>query len=464
MYVKKNLIKLVVAAAILILPVAVSAQTSSINAFSPYTMYGIGELNTPGTVAMRSMGGAGVASRNANMINLLNPASYSAAPQKSFLFNFGVEGQNYYNQQKAGEQRKQGAYNTFNFHDIAFRMPIAKKLGFGFSLTPYSSVGYRIKYDNPYADDDPTWGNVGRIQYDYNGEGDVTEVKFGFGYEIFKQFSIGIAAQYFWGNIDRNYSAMTTTIIPGGSNVVSSIMGVDNYSISRLKAQVGVQWNAIVNTKRILTFGATYDFGGDVKPSKASSVKVNNMTGAEVRKDTTDLKLVMPRQLSVGVNYQTSKWTLALDYTFQNWAHGNTEVVRTGAVGMGSDKTFYEVAYTNTNSVKMGFEYIPSRYDVRHFLKRWAYRAGFRYGNFNQTYNGEKLTEYAVTAGFGIPMTRRILAISAIDVGFEYGRRGYNVADRLGLVRQQYFKFSIGFTLFAGGSDGEYWFVRPKYD
>ena len=41
----------------------------------------------------------------------------------------------------------------------------------------------------------------------------------------------------------------------------------------------------------------------------------------------------------------------------------------------------------------------------------------------------------------------------------------YNIADRLGLVRQQYFKFAIGFTLFAGQMEnGEYWFMRSKFD
>ena len=74
MQVKNTLIKLVVAAAVM-LPYAVSAQTSSINAFSPYTMYGIGEINTPGTLPMRSMGGAGVAMRSTGTVNLLNPAA-----------------------------------------------------------------------------------------------------------------------------------------------------------------------------------------------------------------------------------------------------------------------------------------------------------------------------------------------------------------------------------------------------
>ena len=139
MQVKNTLIKLVVIAAVMI-PCAAAAQTSSINAFSPYTMYGIGEQNTPGTLPMRSMGGVGVAMRSSGVVNLLNPAAFSAAPQKSFLFNFGLEGQNYYNSQKVDGMSKSTAYNTFNFHDIAFQLPLAKKLGLGFSLTPYSSA------------------------------------------------------------------------------------------------------------------------------------------------------------------------------------------------------------------------------------------------------------------------------------------------------------------------------------
>lgn len=466
MYEKKNLIKwvaVVAVAVVMLIPSTAKAQTSSINAFSPYTMYGIGELNTPGNVAMRSMGGAGVAVRSINTINLLNPAANSIAPQKSFLFDFGVEGQNYYNSQTVENATKKGVYNTFNFRDIAFRMPLAKKLGVGFSLTPYSSVGYRIKYDNPYSLDDPMWGNMGRIQYDYHGEGDVTEVKLGLGYELFKNFSIGIAAQYFWGNIDRTYTAHATSFIPNGSNSVFSLKGLDNYRISSIKGQIGVQWNALMNDKHLLTVGGTFDFGGDVSPKRRSSVTVNNIQQTEVRGEDMYLDLVMPRQVVVGFNYQTLKWNIACDYVFQNWGGSNSEKVQTGATNRG-DHRFYEVAYTNTSAVRMGVEYTPSRMDVRHFMKRWSYRAGFHYGSYNQTYDNEKLAEYSVSLGVGIPMSRRIMSVSAIDVGVEYGTRGFNLAKSMGLVRQQYFKISIGFTLFAGGGDGEHWFLRPKYD
>ena len=77
-------------AAMLVVPVSAMAQTSSINAFSPYSMYGIGELQTPGVVAQRSMGGVGLGMRSSVMVNPLNPAAYSLTPRQGFLFDFGA--------------------------------------------------------------------------------------------------------------------------------------------------------------------------------------------------------------------------------------------------------------------------------------------------------------------------------------------------------------------------------------
>ena len=226
MQVKKAVVKLCLALAV-VMPGMAWGQTSSINAFSPYSMYGLGELRTPGTLQTRSMGGVGVGMRNAAAVNLLNPAAYSAVRPKSFLFDFGLEGQCFYNSQKYYGQTLNTSYYTVNFHDIAFQLPIAKHLGLGFSLTPYSSVGYRMKQE---VDDDEIWGNIGRVQYLYAGEGDLTEVKLGIGWEVVKRVSIGVAAQYYWGDIERTYqTVVSNNIVNGGS--VNTVTGTDSYGI-----------------------------------------------------------------------------------------------------------------------------------------------------------------------------------------------------------------------------------------
>ena len=435
------------------------AQTGSINAFSPYTMYGIGEVNTPGSLIQRSMGGVGVASRQVGTINLLNPAALSMVSRKSFLLNFGGEGQNFYNHQTLDGQQKNSAHNSFNFRDIAVLIPLYKNLGFSVSLSPYSSVGYQMMYDHAYSENDPVWGNVGRVNYQYQGEGDITEVKFGVGYQPFKNFSIGVAAQYYWGNIDRGFVMVPVSITGGGT--FNSISGMSQYTVSRFKMQAGVQWNAILNDKRILTFGATYDLGGDLSPEVTQSIVGEDINSTTVKGDTTHMALSLPRKVVAGVYYQTAKWAVGVDYDYQDWGSSNQKSEMTGVHA--PTGSAFRVAYCDTHTFKVGVEYTPARYDVRRFWKRWSYRLGARYGTFHQSYNGHKLDELAVTAGLGIPF--KFLGVSAVDLGVEYGMRGFNVNKNVGLVRQNYFKFAVSFRLFASGTENnEYWFMRPKYD
>jgi len=446
-------------AVMLLVGVSARAQSGSINAFSPYTMYGVGEINTPGTLAQRSMGGVGVAARQAGMINLLNPAGLSMVSRKSFLLNFGGEGQNYYNYQTLGGENKKSAHNSFSIRDIAVLIPLHKGLGFSVSVTPYSSVGYQMMYDHAFDPNDPVWGNVGRINYQYQGEGDVTEVKFGVGYQLWKNLSIGVAAQYYWGDIDRTFVMVPVPISGGGS--FGTVSGQSEYSISRFKAQVGLQWNAILNDKRILTFGAVYDLGGDLKPDVTNSIVGDDLYQTTVKGDTTHLALSLPRKISVGAFYQKAKWAVGVDYDYQDWGSSNKQSEMTGVNA--ATGTAFKVAYRDTHTIKAGVEFTPARYDVRRFWRRWSYRAGVRYGSFQQSFDGHDLNEMAVTLGVGVPF--KFLGMSAVDVGFEYGMRGFNVNKNVGLVRQQYFKFAVGFRLFASGTENnEYWFMRPKYD
>ena len=244
---------------------SVSAQESAVNAYSPYTMYGVGELGTHGNAINRTMGGTGVAMRSTQMASMLNPAGYSATLPKSFILEVGIEGNFLKNQQRKYNSTSaddyttaENARNIINFREIAIQMPIAKGLGFGFSLTPYGSVGYKM---HTFEQSEDIWGTVGGVMYNYQGDGDVTEVKAGLGWEIFRGFSIGLAAKYYWGNIQHNYSTSIYGDYVGSGNFVSTV-GLDDYAFSNFKFQAGIQWNIISTKKRMLTVGATYDYGG----------------------------------------------------------------------------------------------------------------------------------------------------------------------------------------------------------
>ena len=62
----------------LIISVCVSAQDGTYGAYSPYSIYGIGDISQEGTAFNKSMGGVGLATRNRRFINYLNPAAVTA--------------------------------------------------------------------------------------------------------------------------------------------------------------------------------------------------------------------------------------------------------------------------------------------------------------------------------------------------------------------------------------------------
>ena len=431
---------------------------AAITAYSPYTMFGIGELQTIGTTQMRSMGGVGVAWRSTQMPSIVNPAGYSATAKNSFLFNVGIEGNFLQNVQKQYDadgnytHSAKNGKNSVNIHEIAVQFPLAKKLGMGLSLMPYSSVGYKMSV---LDQSDVVAGNVGAASYTYSGNGDVTEVKLGVGWEPFKNFSIGAAAKYYWGRILHNYTSKVENNIVGSSSYLS-VVGEDEYFISNFKFQVGLQWNAISTDKRVLTLGATYDYGGSLRPKITKSLLLNNTYETEVSRETGVSQMQLPHSVKAGVMYHDPKFMAAVEYEFQAWGSGNK--------GRFEEKVNNNmtVKYVDTHTAKVGFSYTPNRFDVRNYFKRIAYRVGFRYSNYYQVYNGHGIPQYAVTAGFGFPL--KFMGTSSIDVSLEYGLRGSHALmsndPYIGMIRQDYFKVGLGFSLF--GED--YWFVRPKYD
>ena len=58
---------------------------------SPYSRYGLGDLQSSAFGRATAMGGAGIASRYNLQINSANPASYTAIDSLNFLFEFGLQ-------------------------------------------------------------------------------------------------------------------------------------------------------------------------------------------------------------------------------------------------------------------------------------------------------------------------------------------------------------------------------------
>lgn len=412
------------------------AQDSSLNTYSPYTFYGIGDIHNQGISVTRAMGGASIGFRNYLYINPLNPASYSSVRSNSFLSNFDMEGQNFY----ASTTDARTSFNTFNVRDIAMSFPLIKGMGVGMSVTPYSSVGYNVSYYDKSPD---VMGNIGQMFYNYAGSGDVTQFKLGLGYEIFKNFSIGADAIYYHGKIERTFNARPTAIT--GTGTYYSLFGQNNEYVNSFFGTVGLQWTPIAKTNQVMTVGATWQFGGrmgnkvyETMPINATLVPGENVIDREYVSTFS-----MPSVWSVGFYYHQPKYSFGADYEFADWGSRNQADV--------SD----HLSFRNTSAVRLGGQYTPNPGDVRNALKRFTYRAGMRWSQSYMVLNNQPISDVAITMGVGLPL--RMTGLSNVNLGLELGQRG---TTKAGLAVERYFKFTIGVSLF--GED--YWFVKMKYD
>ena len=161
--------RILLLSAFLIIGVTLSAQDGTYGAYTPYSIYGIGDLSKEGTAYNKSMGGTGIAARNRRVINYLNPAAVTARDSLSFMADFGLTESN--KVFKQGDIRS--AHNTFNIYDFVMSFPIYRSSAFMVGLTPFSDMGYDF---SSYETDPNIIGNTGNITYDSYGTGSVYQL------------------------------------------------------------------------------------------------------------------------------------------------------------------------------------------------------------------------------------------------------------------------------------------------
>lgn len=423
-------------ALMLTLPQMASAQLSGAPSFSPYTIYGLGDMAVGGSAFNRAMGGVGVAYRNFSNFNYLNPASLSAMSQHSAVFNFGGEGQNIYARSAKGST----SYNSFNIHDIGLAVPLARGIGIGFSMNPVSTIGYSTQIVDTTKS---IANNVGNTIYSYTGDGGITQINASFGMHVVRGLSLGVTMHYWFGLLDRQFSAQVSPYFSNDS--YRTVFTSQATRLSKVLYSVGAQYMIPVGKQKenFITIGATF------QPRFTANTRYNNETITTdgkfvdtVNMSRTDSRIAIPSKIAAGVYYHSERFGVGMDYVRQDWS---------GAFDIPSDQN---IGLRAQQEFKVGAQFTPDPHSMRNALKRWTYKVGARYGTSYLTKDGQLMHDIAITLGVDVPLIRS--NPSKLGVGFELGSRG---KTSYGQIRENYFKVFVALNFFA--SD---WFVRYKYN
>jgi len=413
---------------------------------SPYSFYGIGSLKFKGTVENRSMGGLSIFTDSIH-VNLRNPASYAGPELKSYPFNgesrpvkFAVGG----SYSSIGLESNSGndRANTTTFDYFAVNIPMGK-FGMGFGLLPYTSVGYKLEAAN----------TDGSLSNRYRGEGGVNKAFIGLGYSINKNLSIGVDANYNFGNIQN--SAIAFVYGEDGELVQYQSRENNRSDLSGLNLNLGLSYKTMLNEKLQLTSGFTYSPKSTLTSNNTrsfSTIVINALTAQEFEVNTIDAdldasglkttELTLPSRMSIGAGIgEPLKWFVGTEFTFQNTSKFSNPIF-----------SVTNAEFVNASTIAIGGFYIPDYDSFSKYWKRVTYRAGLHFENTGLEINNETIREFGMSFGLGLPLGG---LFSNGNVGFEFGKRG---TTNQNLIQENFINLQFSLSL------NDRWFQKRKYD
>lgn len=388
---------------------------------SPYSFYGIGSIKFRGTTESRSMGGVGVFSDSIH-VNLQNPATYSELG----LVTFAIGASNQVSTLSTDSGSQTNSATSLDY--FALGIPMGK-LGMGFGILPYSSVGYHF------------YSEIEGGLTEYGGKGGLNKTYLSLAYQITPEFSLGIDGNYNFGKIHAETTSQKSDLEYGTRTQNTS-------EIRGFNLNFGAVYKKMITNKLELTGSATYTPGADLTSENRRkvgtvSIRASGMYVMDERDiDVPDTEFSYPSQFTVGAALSQPKhWSVGMEFSRQ----------QTSSL---TGRAFVEekVTYKDASKFRVGGYYIPNYNSFGDYYKRVVYRAGMRFEETGMSFEGNDINELGISFGLGMPVGR---LFSNINVGFELGQRG---TKKHGLVKENFFNAMLSFSL------NDRWFEKRLYD
>ena len=391
---------------------------------SPYSRFGLGDIQNFSTANQSAMGGTGIAIYDPLLINLNNPASYSSVFSQRFTMQTGAIHTTKLLQTPTQDQM----VNSTKFNYILFSFPFSNFWGSSFGLLPYSEKSYSFsdKSEDPQA------------ELLFKGNGGISRIYFGNAISLNKNISVGANLNYLFGNLNTTRKTFFSDISILNSKVTEDV------NINGFYMDFGFIYKAKMKGWTTV-LGLTFDNGSEILAEKESLIETFRSGGEfELIEDTIlfekeiDGLLELPKSMGFGLALNNDNWKIMIDYRTDNWESYSLFDL--------SDKL------TNSYRISFGSEFVPDKKSLSNYYKMIRYRLGIYKHQTYLNLRGQQLDEKAVTIGLGLPLKR---SGSLFNLSAEIGQMG---TTNNNLIQESFARFKIGFIF------SDIWFIKRKYN
>jgi len=407
---------------------------------SPYSRYGLGNVNETSFHRNIGMGGLSLGFRDPEAINISNPASYTAFRQNSFVFDIGAE-TNSITLNTADTSQVTGS-TTLSY--LSFGFPVTKWWGSCFGLRPFTSINYKV------TDEKNLGGIIGDVDYIYEGTGGINEVYWGNAFKI-GGLSVGANMSYLFGPLNKTRSEIFSL-----ANTFHYFTS-EKINIGGAYYKVGMQYEHVIDSTK----------GGSALKNKITLIAAGvvdfdaNLRARRQRLGVTfddyflDPFLILPKDTVLNIT-DTGDVLLPGGYGFGlSFDYGNKILIGFDYYSKSwSNFKMFDVQDSLGDYTRMaiGLQYTPDANSTSSYFKTAQYRIGVHQEETYLVLKGQQLTKSGISFGIGLPLKR---IKSTINLAFEMGTRG--TTDN-SLLKENYWKAGFGITL------SDIWFLKRKYD
>ncbi|MCW3093322.1 MAG: outer membrane protein [Ferruginibacter sp.] len=408
MFLQRSIIA--VAGLVFILPHIVMAQNTS----SPYSVLGIGDIESSSLNRYTGMANAGVALTDPRNINNSNAASLTGLHEHFYTFEISTR----YRQaifKGLNISAPDNKSADFAVSRINLAMKVAKRWGSSVGLQPFSTANYS------YTAFKNIGGTLQNVAATYEGEGGVNQFYWANGYQLTKNTSIGVTASFLFGSLRQTENLLS------GDNSTVSLATIQNTYLRNYYFNFAMQTGFRLNSKWQTRYGITYSPKTDLYAENTTNV--TSADGVAIKSDAIKNDFfTLPGNLNLGVAFiKNSLNTFTVNAQSQNWSSLNYQ------------GTNYQLV--NSNKLSFGFQQSKREKDYynREYEKGY-FQLGFYAGQSYLKVKNVQITDIGGSIGYGI--NSRTSPISML-IALEGGRRGASTPN---ILSENYINLNFTFS------------------
>ncbi|WP_109695231.1 hypothetical protein [Chitinophaga deserti] len=397
----------------------------------------MGEVSRSENAVNLGMGGVAQAYGDAQSINFVNPASYSRL--QLVTFDVGVHGGS--RRLSSRDASSSAGFGTLSYLQLG--MPLSPKWGLNIGIRPLTRVSYNVAMPEERTFFDTLKVNTVN---QFEGNGGIYQAYVGSGIG-FGGFSVGVNIGYIFGNVTNS----TKALFPAESNITPS-RDMKRTSYGSFFYTLGLQQNIKLGNDLNLQLGVSGNLEQKLSAKRERLQETLFYDQASDEYDTRDTvkytsgdrgDLIYPQSIGAGIMLsKTDKFSVGVDYNTSKWSNFRNY----GAIDSTQDSW----------RMSVGGQFVPNAQSFSGYWNKVTYRLGGYFGKDYVRLAGMDMNTLGFSIGAGFPVRRIMPAMNQftmINAAFEVGSRG-NV-DQL---RETYYRLTLGFTL------SDRWFLKAKYD